>query len=422
MDILNQLLQEITPVYNRYLNGDFQVGADNLNPKRELQQDSRQSMDAMRLALFLKYKGQFLAPSGDGTSPAPSDLGIPYVNRTQISSPVTLREGMPPAFTPVPIEHDLYNILKAINGFLGGSPVTLSDLPFDICSDFPHPAYAIEPAPVGTSSSTPGGSVITSGLSGSNNTGSSNIASNGGAASAADIKCAMIELGMLQIVFQLIKWVKAAIAAERWALAYIYPYIELAQEIAACYLNPAMLQQVILSLAGQGTAILIGLLTEWVSQFLSSLNLDCLLSEVMGVVQEILGTINGVGDLGSAVGSFVNFNAKAIAATEKYAGIAVQASQGNTTALYDALGIPPGQQSSAATMNAGSLFNLALASGLGAVNSIKNTAIGNVAAVAGTAVSALTNLGKGLNTAANDVTGSAKLIKDYFPGGQFSTF
>ena len=101
------------------------------------------------------------------------------------------------------------------------------------------------------------------------------------------------------------------------------------------------------------------------------------------------------------------------------------AAQGNNAALAAALGIPPDQPTSLealASNNSGNLFDLAMKSGMGTFNSIKNTAIGNAAAVAGTAVSAYENLIKKVNTASNDITGSAKLIKDYFPGGQFSTF
>ena len=427
MDILGRFLQEQTPIYNRYLNGDFVVGADNLNPKREIQQDNTQSITDLRLALYAKYKGIINAiTTGDNTAAAPSDLGVPYINRTQVSTTVPLRDGMAPTSTPVPVTQDLYRMLKVINGFLGGVPITLDDLPFDICNDRVPPieeATSSKPIMPGTSSSTSNGASSTAGLVGASNTGADNAASTGNNAASSDIKCVMVELQMLQAIFQIIAFIKHLFAIEQAALAYIYPFIEFAQMVAACFLNPAMIQQLAMSVVGQAMAAIIGFITDMISQWLGNLNLECLMSNVMAEVQNLLGSINGVGDLGSAVGSFVKFNAKGLSSAEILAGNAYQATQGNSKALFQALGIPTDQQTSAAKMNAGDLFNLAMKSGtVVSVNSVVGMAKGVYASTVGTAVGAIQNAAKGINTSVVDIQGSAKLIKDYFPGGQFSTF
>lgn len=426
MDILGKILQEQTPIYDRYLNGDFQVGADNLNPKRELDQLGIQNIDQLRLALYIKYKDQIAAATngdGGGSAASPQDVGLPYVNRTQVSAPVAISDGMAPTDTPIPIEQSLYRMLKVIDAFLGGEPVTLSDLPFDICNDRGGGAGGGAGISGTGSSITAGGAANTSGLTGAGSTGSTFLPSSGSATAANDTKCVMVELQMLQAIFGIITFIKRLLAIEQAALAYIYPFIEFIQMVIACILNPAMRQQLIMAVVGQVLALIITFLTNTVAQWLGSLNLDCLMSNVMSVVQQALGSINGVGDLGSAVGSLVSFNANAVAGAEAGVGMVWQATKGNSTELYEALGIPSKDQTQASSMNAGQLFDLVANSNQ--IASIKST-VGMAKGVYGSAVGAVVapvqGAINGVSTSANNIAGSAKLIKDYFPGGKFSTF
>jgi hypothetical protein len=423
MDILSQFLQlqEQTPIYNRYLNGDFSVGLDNLNPKREVQPDYASLVASLRVALFNKYKGQLT--QGGGVSIAPSSLGIPYVDSTRISATIPLPIGFAPSATPVPLQQDMYTILGAISSFLQGTPVTLADLPFDICGDNPYLASSNGTTPpAGTSTATPAGANITTGLIGANATGSSTEPSLGSAQPSSDTECAMVELQLLQVVFQIIAFIQTFLGIEKRALSYIYPYVEIAEQAVACYLNPSMIPQMILSAAGQAQAAIYGLIMPMVAQLIANLNLECLLSEVMSAVQQILGSIAGVTDIGSELGSFVSFNANVIAGAEKLTGAVYSASQGNNAALYRELGIPPSAQSQASTLNAGALFNLASSTLLAPVSTLVGQAVGAAGALAGAATSTVQGAINGISTSANDIVGSAKLIKDYFPGGEFSTF
>ena len=421
MDILGQLLklQEQTPIYNRYLNGDFSVGVDNLNPKREVQPDY--SLSALRIALLNKYKKQLVQGSGIGI--APSSLGLSYVDSTRISAAIPLPTGFAPSATPVPLQQDMSTMLGAITAFLQGTPITLADLPFDICGDNPYLASSSGAIPLaGTSGSTPAGASITTGLMGAGNMGNTNNASLGSPQSTSDTECAMVELQLLQVIFQIIAFIEKLLGIEKRALSYIYPYIEIAEQAVACYLNPSMIPQMILSAAGQAQAAIYGLIMPMVAQLIANLNLECLLSEVMSSLQQILGSIAGITDIGSELGSFVSFNANVIAGAEKLTGAVYSATQGNNAALYAALGIPPEDQSQASTLSAGSLFNLAASTLLAPASTLVNQTVGSAKALAGAAVSTVQGAINGVSTSANDIVGSAKLIKDYFPGGEFSTF
>ena len=414
MDIIGQLLQEQTPIYNRYLNGDFQVGADNLNPRREIEQSTLQDLDSLRLALYLRYKDQIkTGVTGDGLSGAATDLGLPYIDRTHVTSTVTMREGMAPTSTSSSLENDLYKMLNIVNSFLGGEPVTLDDLPFDICNDRGGGSGEAA-AGSGTSGSTAGGATVTAGLVGADNTGTANAPSLGSAATASDLKCIMIELQMLQAIFQILKFIRQMLNLEQKALAILYPYIEFIQMVIACILNPGMRQQLIMSLVGQAMAYLISFLTGMISQWLGNLNLDCILSNSMATVQQIMGQITAVGDIGSSVGSFMNFNANLAGSASDINKSVADAQKGNYDALYKALGIPKDQQQETKTMSAGELFTAAFKKGIAVpINSV----VGIASSVTGTTVGAVQGTGAALSKAAGTtVESTAKLVKAFFPG------
>lgn len=415
MDVIEQQLQNSTPVYNKYIKNDFQVGADNLNPKRELETTVLQSLEDLRMSLYLKYKSQIKTLSGENNIGAAIDLGLPYENRVQLTTTVPLREAMPPSKTSVPLESELNNMLKAMNAFLGGEPITLDDLPFDICND----RLPID-IPTGA---TPGGATISSGLTGADSTGNDRNPSIGKADTLTDVKCVMVEIEMLQIIFKILAFIKTLMDMEKVALSIIYPYIQFIQMVVACILNPAMLQQLALSLVGQAIAAFVSFLTDMLVQLLGNLNLDCILSNSLFSVQQVLGTIRAVGDTGSEVGSFIKFNNKLAATTANYLDASYKALQGDDTALAKALGLPEDKQQRAATMTAGELLTTAFVDGTavprrqvaGVAETVIGTGTGAVNTVTGT-VTTLRTVATGLEST------SGKTIKDYFPGAEVTTY
>ncbi len=419
MDIISQLLQTSTPVYNRYLTGDFSVGVDNLNPKRELETDTLANLESLRLSLYLRYKDQIKALKGDSSLGAATDLGLPYVNRTKVTATVSLREGMAPSDTPVSTDDELYKMLQIVDSFLGGEPITLSDLPFDICGDRTGETGEAE----GSSSTTPGGATVTSGLTGADNTGTQNSPSLGDASTSSDMKCIYLELEMLQAVFKLLEFVRWAIGLEKKALALIYPYIEFIQMVVACILNPAMRQQLIMSLVGQVWAVIISFLTDSLAKMLGNLNLDCLLSNSMSSVQQVMGAVAAVTDTGSAVGSFINFNANTVSKAADLANAGAAALQGDETSLYKALGIPQDKQQESQAMSAGELFDAVLREGIAVpINTAAGLATAVVGTTVGTAQTLLTSAVNTVSSASASVEQTAKLLKDYFPDAEIKIY
>lgn len=383
-----------TPVYNRYLRGDFQVGQDNLNPLREIETDTLQDLEALRLQMYLRYKDKIGNLKGDNNLGTPEDLGLPYEDRTQITTNVSLTDGLPATLEPIAIEDDLNNILKMLNAFLGGEPISFDELPFDICGD-----RSSRSVTTGSGDSDTGNAGTTDGsLVGAGNTSSSG-ASTGSAAANSDLSCIMVELQYLQAILALLGIVKKIIALEQQLLAIIYPVLEVVTMIVSCILNPAARTQLIMMLVGQAMAVIISFLTDMLSKLLGNLNLDCLLSSSMAAVQSIVGTVTSVRDAGSEARSFVSFNKKLASGVS---------SLSTEEGLAAALGVTVDQLHPDPAEMFSSSVDAVLKGAKQKTASTVKTLAGPVVVVAG--------------GVAQSIDTTVKLVKDFFPNGEFAVY
>jgi hypothetical protein len=383
-----------TPIYNRYLRGDFQVGQDNLNPLREVETDTLQDLEALRLQMYLRYKDKIGNLKGDNNLSTPEDLGLPYEDRTQLSTNVSLSDGMPTTLEPVTVEDDLNNILKMLNAFLGGEPISFDELPFDICGD-----RSTRSTTSGSGSSDTGSSGETAGSIVGAGSVTGTGASTGSAASNSDLACIMVELQYLQAILALLGIVKKIIALEQLILAFIYPILEIVTMIVSCILNPAARTQLIMMLVGQAMSFIISFLTDMLSQLLGNLNLDCLLSSSMAAVQSVVGTVASVRDAGSEVRSFVSFNKKLNASIG-----AISSEEG----LARALGVTVDQLHP----DPAELFSSSVAAVL---KGVKQKAVSTATTVAGPVVVVAGGAAQAIDT-------TVKLVKDFFPNGEFAVY
>jgi len=383
-----------TPIYNRYLRGDFQVGQDNLNPLREIETDTFQNLEALRLQMYLKYKDKINNLKGDNNLGTPEDLGLPYEDRTQITTNVSLTDGLPATLEPVTIEDDLNNILKMLNAFLGGEPISFDELPFDICGDRSSRSVTTGSGDSDTgNASTTNGSLVGAGSA------SSSGASTGSATANSDLSCIMVELQYLQAILALLNVVKKIIALEQQLLAIIYPTLEVVTMIVSCILNPAARTQLIMMLVGQAIAVIISFLTDMLSKLLGNLNLDCLLSSSMAAVQSIVGTVTSVRDAGSEARSFVSFNKKLVSGVS---------SLSTEEGLAAALGITVDQlHPDPAEMFSSSVDAV--------LKGAKQKTASTVKTLAGPAVVVAGGVAQSIDT-------TVKLVKDFFPNGEFAVY
>jgi hypothetical protein len=383
-----------TPVYNRYLRGDFQVGQDNLNPLREIETDILQDLEALRLQMYLKYKNKIGNLKGDNNLDTPEDLGLPYENRTQITTNVSLTDGLPATLEPTTIEDDLNNILKMLNAFLGGEPISFDELPFDICGDRSSRSVTTgsEDSDTGNAGTT-NGSLVGAGYT------SSSGASTGSAAANSDLSCIMAELQYLQAILALLGIIKNVITYEQQLLAIVYPVLEVITLIVSSILNPAARTHLIMMLFGQATALLISYLTSMLSTLLGNLNLDCLLSSSMAAVQSIVGTVTSVRDAGSEARSFISFNAKLV--SEAF-------SLGAEGGLAAALGLTADELHPDLYKTFSSITDAAL-------TGIKREVTSTARTLAGPAVVIVGGVAQSIDT-------TVKLVKDFFPNGKFAVY
>ena len=388
-----------TPVYNRYLRGDFQVGQDNLNPLREIETDTLQGtlqdLEALRLQMYLRYKDKIGNLKGDNNLGTPEDLGLPYEDRTQITTNVSLTDSLPGTLEPVTVEDDLNNILKMLNAFLGGEPISFDELPFDICGDRTSRSVTSGSgdSDTGGTGDTSSGSLVGAGAT------SSSGASTGSAAASSDLSCIMVELQYLQAILALLGIVKKIIALEQQLLAIIYPVLEVVTMIVSCILNPAARTQLIMMLVGQAMAVIISFLTDMLSKLLGNLNLDCLLSSSMAAVQSIVGTVTSVRDAGSEARSFVSFNKKLSADIE-----ALSTEEG----LAAALGVTVDQlHPDPAEMFSSSVDAV--------LKGVKQKSVSTAKTLAGPVVVAAGGVAQSIDT-------TVKLVKDFFPNGEFAVY
>jgi hypothetical protein len=383
-----------TPVYNRYLRGDFQVGQDNLNPLREIETDILQDLEALRLQMYLKYKDKIGNLKGDNNLDTPEDLGLPYEDRTQITTNVSLTDGLPATLEPITIEDDLNNILKMLNAFLGGEPISFDELPFDICGD-----RSSRSVTTGSGDSDTGNAGTTNGsLVGAGYTSSSG-ASTGSAAANSDLSCIMVELQYLQAILALLGIVKKIIALEQQLLAIVYPVLEVVTLIVSSILNPAARTQLIMMLVGQAMAVIISFLTDMLSTLLGNLNLDCLLSSSMAAVQSIVGTVTSVRDAGSEARSFISFNKKLASGV-----LSLSTEEGLAAALgltVDQLHPDPAEMFSSSVD--------------AVLKGVKQKTTSTAKTLAGPAVVVAGGVAQSIDT-------TIKLVKDFFPNGKFAVY
>ena len=152
-------------------------------------------------------------------------------------------------------------------------------------------------------------------------------------------------------------------------------------------------------LVGQAMAFIISFLTDMLSQLLGNINLDCLLSSSMSAVQSIVGTVASVRDAGSEARSFVSFNKKLSDSAKKLT---------TEEGLAAALGVTVDQLHP----DPAELFKSSVDAVLGGAKqkavSTANTLAGPVVVVAG--------------GVAQSIDTTVKLVKDFFPDGQFSAY
>ena len=355
-------------VYNQYRKTDFAVGADNLNPLREVSSEILQDLESFQDQMYERYKAKiqdflnkqatFSSSTDESLVSTPGDLGLPYDNRTKLNLNLQLWEGqgannssdgslireianrsgysatndsttgMNGVYDAAssadnqalldntanldglsPAEILALDLMKILDAFLGGVPIGLDDLPIDICGD----RSAVSGGEGGTSST---------GNAGAGGTGSNAASGNiGGAGSilnipgvgsiemgGSDMNCIMVELEFLKVLFAILTILKKIIMIERKVLSKIYPIIDFIVKIIEAIFNPSKRARLILDLAGQVLAIVISWLFDFISKLLGNLDLECLASTSIATFRQIMGAVAGVKDVGSEFNSLIEFN------------------------------------------------------------------------------------------------------------------
>ena len=185
----------------------------------------------------------------------------------------------------------LNNLLDSLLG--EDYPLTLDDLPFDICQDR------------GDILSQRTESLIA--LSQQDQAGSAGRVDDAAKEETSDLKCILIELQILQVILAILNFLKTILKIERVFLAVVYPIIEMIIRIIEAIFNPSKRIRLVLDLAGQIFSIIIAWLRDYVMELLGSLDLNCLVTSSQAAVSEIMGTIRSVKDVGSEWQSFANF-------------------------------------------------------------------------------------------------------------------
>lgn len=201
-----------------------------------------------------------------------------------------------------PIGEELDRLKEVVDKLLGGDPVTLDDLPFDLCTD-----RSVDP-----------GDLETTGLSDEGQDQEewrtpADIEEDA-AEEQNDVEgehaCTSTLKELLEQISAFIEIVNGIVAFEQQVLAYVYPIVQQVQKIVAIWLNPAMTAELVQDLVGAATAMGIEFLTEQVRKFIESLNLSCFIEGTQDAIRDLFGVIAGVGDAADAVGVAMEFNKK----------------------------------------------------------------------------------------------------------------
>lgn len=378
-------------IYNQYLKNDFQVGLDNLNPKREIVRDTQSDFEALKNILLAYYKSRIASLKGkdaadlgrrgfsgadagndnyfDSTTRAialgagtkapgePNDgdaeleglrTDLQQIERDLAAALLATNTGdvvFDPPDNPRdipasgdseresenigdveaeettnipsngsvktdfsggnnPFQAELDRIADLAGRILGGEVVTTDDFTENYCKD------DIEAALTGLSELAQGRFPSTGldedGLGGDfdeDREGQEEEAS-------AEEECGKLNLRLIELILFLTKILQGILTTEREVLAKIYPIVQAAQKIVAIWLNPAMAGEIVQDLVGVGITMAVDLMTKQVVEWFNSLGLACLISGTQEAVQEVMGAIAGIGDLGAAAGSLAEFNKK----------------------------------------------------------------------------------------------------------------
>jgi len=331
---IEDLIPPFTPLYNRYLPSDFTPGTDNLNPKRPItaEDNSAQQISQVQAILFLTYQNTLakLAALGDNAQGLPPGaVGIPYSQRTQVQGTADLGNRTPfsniPPDPSIPLAYNLGvlsvvtgGVITSSSGILTIIPqedltidalkqAALRELPYDFCSTYSgitnNGINSFAQASNSNLSSDQQALVtaLTSALDGL-----PNVAQLSGNSSPA--ACLALELQWLKMILWLLGLLQQVMQLERTVLAIIWPIINIATMIANIWNNPSEIGRIARYLVGIAQAIITGALTQAIETLIDSWGLDCLLQGTLEAVQQILGTLTGVSDIGASIGAFVQFN------------------------------------------------------------------------------------------------------------------
>lgn len=344
-------------IYNRYQRSDYSVGQDNLNPQRELSiTDAEMLLDIenMRARLYSLYKEKLEAlRARDGTrSNVASDLGIPYVDRERSEAPFLLQEtasGFNEGPSP---QQDLTKMLGALGGLLGAEIMTLDDLPFDICADVAdtfntgmYDDMLRRPFGDGDETGTGGaggagaGGAGTGGAGGAGGAGAGGAGTGGtngqGASSGAtgnnidaisdDLSCFMHELGILKLLLALVEFMNFIAKIQREVLVIVFMIVRIVTLASQAWVNPSAIAEIVQELANQGIAWASELLQQIIQMIWDSLNLDCLVKQSLGAVNEIMGSVGLVADAGAQAGTFLRLTNRALDEIDRTGTLAKEA-------------------------------------------------------------------------------------------------
>lgn len=194
---------------------------------------------------------------------------------------------------------------KLLDSLLGEDfPLTLDDLPFDICEDR--------------------GDVLSqrteavSALSDSDKQGRAGEVDGTVQEDVSDIRCILVELQILQVILAILNFLKKILMIERTVLAVLYPIIDMIIKVIEAIFNPAKRNRLIFDLAGQIFSLVIAWMRDYVMELLGSLDLNCLVASSQSVVAQVMGTIKSVKDVGSDWNSFVNFQTTQLKKVEAF--------------------------------------------------------------------------------------------------------
>lgn len=344
--------KSIISVYNQYQKTDFKVGTDNLNPLREIGLTSLEDLQAFQEQLYIQYQAkiqeflarqQILEASSNASEEgvASANLGLPYEDKTNMQIPLMTLESQSfqngigtgvygtgpndlvtgtgsgvnssrmtigPGGQPInvgkvkivdPLSQLAFDLMKILDAFMGGVPIGLDDLPFDICGDRTTVAGGTG---TGGNYGNMAGGVGGTGVGSSGASGAKSQAS-----ASSDLQCLMIELEFLKTIMSLLTFIKKVIQIERKILAILYPIIDIITKIINAIFNPGERKRIIMDLVGMAIAIAISWLFDFIQNLIGGLDLNCLAASSMSVVRSLLGTVAGVKDVGSDAKAFIDF-------------------------------------------------------------------------------------------------------------------